>query len=131
MTACGIYDSGDGEWSLYISEHYRHPDHRIRRLTVRKQGFASMHADAKGGSFTTKPITFTGAKLLLNSSTSAVGLIQIEALDESGAVLAKSAEIFGDEFEANVLDVSKIAGKTIQLRVTMKDADIYALRFAE
>lgn len=131
MTACGIYESSDKEWSLYISEHYRHPDHRIRRLTVRKQGFASMHADAKGGEFTTKPFKFAGAKLLLNSSTSAVGFIKIEALDEGGAVVAKSGEIFGDEFEANVLDVSKLAGKTISLRVQMKDSDIYALRFAE
>ena len=131
MTACGIYDPGDGEWSLYISEHYRHPDHRIRRLTVRKQGFASMHADAKGGSFTTKPIKVTGSKLLLNSATSATGSLVIEAIDEAGAVAAKSAEIYGDEFEANVLDTSKIVGKTITLRVTMKDADLYALRFAD
>lgn len=131
MTACGIYDPGDGEWSLYISEHYRHPDHRIRRLTVRKQGFASMHADAKGGSFTTKPLKVTGSKLLLNSATSATGSLIIEALDEAGAVAAKSAEIYGDEFEANVLDTSKLIGKTVTLHVTMKDADLYALRFAE
>lgn len=131
MTACGIYTSSDTEWSLYISEHYRHPDHRIRRLTVRKQGFASMHADAKGGGFTTHPLKFSGKKLLLNSATSAVGSIQIEALDESGQVLAQSAEIFGDELETNALDVSKLAEMTIRLRVKMKDADIYALRFAE
>ncbi|MFM7605980.1 MAG: hypothetical protein ACKO8Z_12400 [Prosthecobacter sp.] len=131
MTACGIYDPGDGEWSLYISEHYRHPDHRIRRLTVRKQGFASMHADAKGGSFTTKLLKVTGSKLLLNSATSATGSLIIEALDENGVVTAKSAEIYGDEFEANVLDTSKLIGKAVTLRVTMKDADLYALRFAE
>lgn len=131
MTACGIYESSDTEWSLYISEHYRHPDHRIRRLTVRKQGFASMHADAKGGEFTTHPLKFAGTKLLLNSATSAVGFIKIEALDDSGAVLAHSAELFGDEFETNALDVSKLAGKTLRLRVQMKDADLYALRFAE
>lgn len=131
MTACGIYDPGDGEWSLYISEHYRHPDHRIRRLTVRKQGFASMHANAKGGSFTTKLIKVSGSKLLLNSATSATGSLVIEALDENGVVAAKSAEIYGDEFEANVLDTSKLIGKAVTLRVTMKDADLYALRFAE
>lgn len=131
MTACGIYDPGDGEWSLYISEHYRHPDHRIRRLTVRKQGFASMHADAKGGIFTTRPLKVTGSKLLFNSATSATGSLVIEAVDETGFVAAKSAEIYGDEFEANVLDLSKLAGKTVTLRVTMKDADLYALRFAE
>jgi len=131
MTANGIAVTGEGEWSLYISEHYRHADHRIRRLTVRKQGFASMHADAKGGRFTTKQVKVTGPQLVLNYATSAAGSMQIEALDEGGAVTAKSAETYGDEFEANFLDTSGLIGKTVTLRVTMKDADLYALRFAE
>lgn len=130
MTACGIYDPGGGEWSLYISEHYRHPDHRIRRLTVRRQGFASMHADAKGGAFTTPPLKVTGTKLVLNYATSAAGSVRIEALDEGGNAVAKSGEIYGDEFEAPFLDLSQLVGKTITLRVTMNDADVYALRFA-
>jgi hypothetical protein len=130
MTANGIIESSDTEWSLYISEHYRHADHRIRRLSVRKQGFASMHADAKGGEFTTHPLKFTGKNLMLNYSTSAAGSIQIDALDESGKVVATMPELYGDDFEANALDVSKLAGQTIQLRVKMTDADLYALRFA-
>lgn len=130
MTANGII-VGDTEWSLYISEHYRHADHRIRRMTVRKQGLASMHAGAKGGEFTTKPLTFTGKKLVLNYATSAAGSIQIEALDETGKVVAAMPELYGDEFEANALDVSKLAGKTITLRVKLKDADLFALRFAD
>ncbi len=129
MTANGIITS-DTEWSLYISEHYRHADHRIRRLSVRKQGFASMHADAKGGEFTTHPLKFTGNKLVLNYSTSAAGSIQIDALDDSGKVLATMPELYGDDFEASALDVSKLAGQTIQLRVKMKDSDLFALRFA-
>jgi hypothetical protein len=131
MTANGIVVTGEGEWSLYISEHYRHADHRIRRLSVRKQGFASMHADAKGGELTTQPVKFAGKKLLLNYATSAVGSIQIDALDTAGKVLATMPELYGDEFEANALDVSALAGQTIRLRIKMKDADLYALRFAD
>lgn len=131
MIANGIIESSDTEWSLYISEHYRHADNRIRRLSVRKQGFASMHADAKGGEFTTKPLKFTGNKLVLNYSTSAAGSIQIDALDEAGKVVATMPELYGDEFEATALDVSKLTGQTIQLRVKLKDADLYALRFAD
>ena len=130
MTANGII-TGDTEWSLYISEHYRHADHRIRRLSVRKQGFASMHADAKGGEFTTHPLKFTGKKLVLNYSTSAAGSIQIDALDDAGKVIATMPELYGDDLEASVLDVSKLAGQTICLRVKMKDADLFALRFAD
>lgn len=130
MTANGIIVTGEGEWSLYISEHYRHADHRIRRLSVRKQGFASMHADAKGGEFTTKPLNFTGSKLLINYATSAAGSIQIDAMNEAGTVVATMPELYGDEFEAPALDVTKLVGQTIRLRVKMKDADLYALRFA-
>jgi len=131
MTANGIIVTGEGEWSLYISEHYRHADHRIRRVSVRKQGFASMHADAKGGEFTTQSLKFVGKKLLLNYATSAAGSIQIDALDDAGKVLATMPELYGDDFEANALDVSTLAGQTIRLRVKMKDADLYALRFAD
>ena len=130
MTANGII-TGDTEWSLYISEHYRHADHRIRRLSVRKQGFASMHADAKGGEFTTHPLKFSGKKLVLNYSTSAAGSIQIDALDDAGKVIATMPELYGDDLEASVLDVSKLAGQAIRLRVKMKDADLFALRFAD
>ncbi|MES2597363.1 MAG: hypothetical protein V4662_18585 [Verrucomicrobiota bacterium] len=131
MTANGIVVTGEGEWSLYISEHYRHDDHRIRRIAVRKQGFASMHADAKGGEFTTHPIKCSGGKVVINYSTSAAGSIQIEALDEGGKVLATMPELYGDDFEVPALDVSKLKDQTISLRIKMKDADLYALRFAD
>ncbi|HQW30151.1 MAG TPA: hypothetical protein PK529_13245, partial [Verrucomicrobiales bacterium] len=131
MTANGIVVTGEGEWSLYISEHYRHEDHRIRRLTVRKQGFASMHGDAKGGTFTTKPLVVSGTKLHLNYATSAAGSVGIEVLDETGKVAAELKELYGDEFEASALDLSAHKGRTVTLRVSLKDADLYALRFAE
>lgn len=131
MTANGIVVTGEGEWSLYISEHYRHDDHRIRRLTVRKQGFASMHGDAKGGSFTTKPLVVGGTKLFLNYATSAAGSVGIEVLDEAGTVVAEVKELYGDEFEAPTLDLTAHQGKTVRLRVSLKDADLYAMRFGE
>ena len=131
MTANGIVVTGPGEWSLYISEHYRHADNRIRRITVRRQGFASMHGDAKGGNFTTKPITFDGSQLHLNYSTSAAGSVRVEVLDEAGKVAAELPELYGDELDAAVLDVASLKGKTVRLRVSLKDADLYALRFAD
>ena len=141
MVACGLYDDGGPEWSLYISEHYRHPDHRIRRLTVRRQGFASMHAGARPGEFTTPPLVFSGQKLQLNYATSATGSVRIELQDESGRplpgfALADMPELFGDEFDAVVkwktgTDLAALRGKTIRLRVQLKDADLYALRFAD
>ena len=131
MTANGIVVTGDGEWSLYVSEHYRHEDHRIRRLTVRKQGFASLHGGATGGSVMTKPLVVGGAKLVLNYATSAAGSVRAEALDEDGKVVAVSPELYGDEFEAPALDLSALTGKTVRLRLALQDADLYALRFAD
>lgn len=141
MVACGLYDAGDGEWSLYISEHYRHADHRIRRLTVRQQGFASMHAGAGGGEFTTPPLTFTGRELRLNYATSAAGSVRIEIQDEQGRplpgfALADMPELFGDELAAVAKwktgsDLAALRGKTVRLRIRLQDADLFALRFAE
>ncbi len=141
MVACGLYDDGGPEWSLYISEHYRHADHRIRRLTVRKQGFASMHAGARGGEFTTPPFIFSGEKLLLNYATSAVGSVRIEIQTDAGRpvpgfALADMPELFGDEFSAVATwkkgpALTALRGQTIRLRVQLKDADLYALRFAD
>ncbi len=139
MTAWGILETAADEFSLYISEHYDWPTNRLRRLTVRRHGFASMHAGAAQGEFLTKPLTFTGKELIINYSTSAAGSIQAEVQDLDGQplpgfVLAECPEIFGDEVEHVVSwkgakDVSRFAGRTVRLRFVMKDADLYALRF--
>lgn len=141
MTAAGVIETSPQEWSLYISEHYRHPDHHMRRITVRKQGFASMHGGAAGGEFLTRPLVCSGGRLLLNYATSAAGSVRIEVQDEAGQplpghALADMPELYGDEFEAPATwksgpDLSAFKGKTIRLRVSLKDADLYALRFAE
>lgn len=141
MIAKGIVDTGNGEWSLYISEHYGHPSHRIRRLTVRRQGFASMSAGADGGEFITHPLRCTGRRLLLNYATSGAGSLQIEIQDETGQPIpgfasADMPELYGDELEASATwkqgsDLSRLKGRVIRLRVRLQDADLYALRFAD
>jgi hypothetical protein len=138
MPAWGIVDLDPAEFSLYISEHYGWPDNRLRRLTVRRHGFASIHASASGGEFTTRPLTFTGTNLLLNYSTSAAGSIQIEVQDQTGSVLpgfalADMSLLFGDELDAAVTwkknrDLSSLVGKAIRFRFVLRDADIFALR---
>ncbi len=141
MTAAGVVETAPDEWSLYVSEHYRSADHRLRRVTVRKQGFASMHADARGGEFVTKPLRIEGGTLVLNYATSAAGSLQIEILDEAGQplpgfALADMPELYGDEPAAPAAwrtgsDLSALAGKVVRLRVVLRDADLYALRFAK
>ena len=61
MPAWGIVQTSPNEFSMYVSEHYRWPDNRLRRVTVRRHGFVAAHADAKGGEFTTPVLKFAGS----------------------------------------------------------------------
>ncbi len=108
---------------------------------MRRQGFASLHAGAQSGEFTTPPLVFSGQKLQLNYATSATGSVRVELQDESGRPLPGFAltdmpELFGDEFDAIAkwktgTSLAALRGQTVRLRVQLKDADLYALRFAE
>ena len=125
---------------MYISEHYQWPDNRIRRLVLPRHRLASVNAGAQGGEFTTRPVKFEGQHLTLNYATSAAGSVQVELQDETGQplpgyMLADSIPMFGDELNAAVTwqsmnDVSSLAGKCVRLRFVLKDADLFALRFA-
>jgi hypothetical protein len=137
MPAWGIVQLDPTEFSMYITEHYEWPDHRLRRITVRRHGFASAHAGAAGGEFTTRPLTFTGKNLILNYATSAAGALQVEVQDEQGKpiegrTLADMAPLFGDELDAVVSwksgsDLSSLVGKPVRFRFVLKDADLFAL----
>ena len=138
MPAWGIVQLDPTEFSMYITEHYEWPDHRLRRITVRRHGFASAHASAAGGEFTTRPVTFTGKNLILNYATSAAGAIQVEVQDAQGKPiegrsLADMPVLFGDELDAvaswkSGSDLSSLIGKPVRFRFVMKDADLFALR---
>ncbi len=141
MPAVGIVESAPGEWSMYISEHYRWPDSRLRRLAMPRHRLASMHAAVAAGEFTTRPLTVSGRRLQINYATSAAGSVQVEIQDESGRPipgfgLADMPPLFGDELDAPIGwkqrgDLSGLRGRTVRLRFRLQDADLFALRFAE
>ncbi|MCI0624680.1 MAG: hypothetical protein L0387_24050 [Acidobacteria bacterium] len=125
---------------MYYSELYRSPESRLRRCTLRTDGFVSVEgAYTKGGEFTTHPLRFEGSGLELNYSTSGGGSLQVELQDEKGAPLpgfrlAECPEIFGDKIEGIIRwkqkeDVSSLSGKPVRLRVHLRDARLYAFRF--
>lgn len=129
MPATGIIETGPEELSLYASEHYDWPDHRLRRLSVRRHGFASVGAGVQGGTVVTRPLIVTGNTLALNYATSAAGSVVVEVLDPTGKVLAQSKPLFGDELDGDSkLDLAPWSGKPLTLRFTLKDADLYAFR---
>ena len=134
-------DTAEGipELSIYASESYFNKATRLRRFTLRMDGFVSIRADSQGGEMVTKPIMFSGKCLQMNFSTSAAGSIQVEIQDASGKpipgfALEDCPEIFGNRINQVVAwkqgsDVSKLAGKPIRLRFVLKDADLYAIQF--
>lgn len=139
--AWGMVQSAPDEISLYWTEHYRYPTMRIRRGTIRTDGFVSVRADGDDlGEMLTRPFTFTGNKLVVNYATSAVGMIRFELCDVHGNAIdgfeLHNNMVFGNEIEHpvhwhNDRDLGELAGTPVRLRVQMHDADLYSIRFVE
>lgn len=128
------------ELSLYSTEDYwTGKGSKLRRYTLRMDGFVSATAPMSGGEVVTKPFTFTGNELTLNFSTSAAGSVQVEIQDEDGKPMPGFAiddcpPVFGDSVERSVSwkngkDLSSLADKPVRLRFVLKDADVFAFQF--
>ena len=130
------------EMSLYASEGSWHgKGNAIRRYTMRLDGFVSVNAVLRGGELLTKPLTFAGDKLTLNFATSAAGSIRVEFQDANGKplpgfTLNDCPPVFGDTLQRTVTwedgsDVSALAGKSVRLRIELKDADLFSFQFTK
>lgn len=127
------------EFSLYAGEdHWKGPK-RLRRYTMRIDGFVSLHARRKPGEVLSKPLLFQGKELTINFATSAAGSIRVELQDNDGKpmpgyTLAECDELFGDTLDRTVTwkdkaDVSSLAGRPVRLRFVLGEADLYSLQF--
>ena len=137
----GLVETSPTEWSMYISEHYRHPGVpvRMRRLSIRPHGFVSLHAPYGGGECITKPFVFGGRTLCLNYATSAAGAVWVEVQAASGApvagyALADAEPLYGDALDRPVAwtggkDLGALRGQPIRLRFVLKDADVFGFAF--
>ena len=146
MISAGVVPTADDEISIYVARHYTSPSAHLERMFLRTDGFASLHAGYAGGELLTRPLQFQGNNLVLNFATSAAGSIRLEIQDAEGRplpgfALEDSPLIWGDEIEHTVSwkrshskatsdePLRRIAGKPVRLRIVMKDADLYSLRF--
>jgi len=134
------HDDMPRELSIYATESYSTDAvSRLRRYSLRIDGFGSVHAKNPESEMVTKPFVFDGKELSLNLSTSAAGCVRVEFLDENGTpVPGFTAEdcdyFFGDTLDWRASwqgnrDVSALAGKTVALRFKMREADLYSLKF--
>lgn len=129
-----------GELSLYVSEGaWSDTENRMRRYTLRLDGFVSMQAPLRGGEFTTRPILFAGDRLVINYATSAAGSLRVEIQEASGAPiegfsLSDCPDLYGDAIAQAVSwtgapSLAALAGTPIRLRFVLRDADLYAFQF--
>jgi len=138
--ALGVLPTGPEEMSIYLSGHYTLPDNHLVRYSLRTDGFAAVKGPYSGDHLITKPIVFSGQKLVLNYSTSAAGSLRVELLDASGQPLPGYTSkdcltVIGDEIAREITwkkgaDVSALAGRPIKLKFILQDADLYSFRFA-
>ncbi len=138
--ALNVVQTGPTEMSVYLNQDYAQPTAHLQRYSIRLDGFASVNAPYDGGEMLTKALTFSGNRLMLNFATSAAGGIRVEVQDADGKPIAgysraESVELIGNEIERAVRwkggnDLGRLAGRPVRLRFVMRDADLYALRFA-
>lgn len=137
----GLVPTGPNEMSLYFIEHYRSPEVQVRRGVLRTDGLISINAGFLPGEFRTRPLVFSGNSLQANISTSAVGRMTVEILDDAskpipGFTAADCDEVYGDEIGRTITwrgssDVSSLAGKAIRLRFSLEEADLYSFQFVD
>lgn len=136
------------EISMYTFEDYFLGDQtKIRRRTIRKDGFVSVSASYDGGEIITEPFIFKGDKLVLNYATSAAGSIKVEIQDPDGKPIIEHSldecvKLYGDTVKRTVTwenlsgvgyttGVGDLAGKPVRLKFVLKDADLYSFHFEE
>ena len=93
--------------------------------TLRRDGFVSRRAGSEPRSLTTEKITFDGRWLFVNADVK--GSLQAEVLDAGGKVLCTLEKVEGVNATKLLLgDLKRFAGKSVRLRFTMTDGDLYA-----
>tara|TARA_R110000822_G_scaffold168554_5_gene308625 strand:+ start:4472 stop:5914 length:1443 start_codon:yes stop_codon:yes gene_type:complete len=139
--ALNVVQTSPEEMSLYVNQDYAQPTANLYRYSLRIDGFSSISAPYSGGELITKPFTFTGTELEINYSTSAAGEIRFEIQDVNGTpipgyTMEDGQEIIGNEISRIVqwngnTDLVKLVSKPVRLRIYMKDADLYSIKFTD
>lgn len=124
--------AGEGEWGK--------ENIRIRRYHIRQDGFVSLNFGIEGGTFVSPKFTFKGGRLSLNISTGAFGGFTAELRDENnnpipGYTFEESLPEIGDDlamiarWKKHGSDLRSLEGKTVQLAIKARNADIYSIAF--
>ncbi|HSU65653.1 MAG TPA: hypothetical protein VLJ39_02170, partial [Tepidisphaeraceae bacterium] len=102
---------------------------------LRRDGFASMHAEGPGGDLLTRPVQFGGRYLFVNADAPE-GALTAEVQDENGQVIAPYSAahcvpVGGDHCKLRIdwngaADLSAVSGRTVRFRFHLKAGKLYA-----
>lgn len=144
--AHGLVHRGDEIWQYYLGSEQYHSDwgkggrEAVFRVVQRFDGFVSADTPYSGGRLVTRPLKFTGNRLVLNIDTGAAGYAQVGLLDEAGKSIPgfntdQCIYINGDFMNTEVEwlnhggDVSSLSGKTVRLEIVSRGTKLYSLQF--
>lgn len=132
---------GDELWFYYTGLKYRsrpkdaEPDAGAICLAVlRRDGFVSLDAGKEEGFVLTKPFALPNGDLHLNVNANE-GSIVVQVCDEKGLLVPgfTASSVTGDHLDAVVswpkADLGKLAGKTVCLRFSLRQALLYSYWF--
>jgi hypothetical protein len=138
MIAQGMLQLDSTTLGFYVCRHYASDSCHLALQTLRTDGFARLRAGRQKGKVLTKPIVAHGQQLYLNFATSAAGTVRIDVLNTEGKAIEgfsgrAAAKLFGDSVHHPVKwskkrNWSELAGRTIRLRFSLTEADLYALQ---
>ncbi|MBS3762429.1 MAG: hypothetical protein KGZ25_03890 [Planctomycetes bacterium] len=140
---------GEQLWFYYAGRNWDHhgrldpvADRRlsgIGRAVLRKDGFASVDAGHATGDFTTPPLEFSGAQLVINAEIGGGGFVRVEIQDESGQPLEDygaddTLPTTGNSTQLTVCwregpDISQLAGQKVRVRFLLRDCRLYSFQF--
>jgi hypothetical protein len=136
MPALGVIQTAPGEMSFFIVRGYSSNQTRIERMTLRLDGFASLHAGYAEGHALTRPVRLEGERLSLNLSTSASGYAKVLLWDERGSEIpgftaAEANELVGDAVDLTASwkgarKLGDLKGRDVRIKILLRDADLYS-----
>jgi len=154
--AFGLVRRGEEIWQYTYTRSSYHDPYRktavpgvpesiVQRLSQRVDGFVSLDAPyEKEGTFTTRPLRFSGHRLVVNLDAGATGYAQFGFEDEHGQpVPGLSVDdcvwVNGNSVEHSVMwltpgrqvrtDLSALAGRSVRLVARLRGASLYTLQF--
>ncbi|MCX6894865.1 MAG: putative Ig domain-containing protein [Verrucomicrobia bacterium] len=109
------------------------------RLVQRLDGFVSFDAGTNTGLATTRPLVFSGSRLVLNLDSHS-GVTKVALLDTNGVALAGYALTDCDPITADSVNqivtwhsnssVASLSGTAVRVQLQMTQSKLYALQFA-